>query len=355
MRTDHVRNLLLWLGLSAVPACAAGSGPGAQPPERSTNQAQPAPPIEAELRASPPVPGAPPAGAGSAAAVPGTSPAPGAPAAGAAQPGAAASPAAASGAPAVPVAGGGASPASAPEECVQPPDPELDKESAWSQELGQRLERELATLERCSADLPADDDDEHALTLRLVYRKDGTAVSQHVVTSTPSACAASECIKQGLAGVRSPALLLDKASIDLRLALARDRAPERRTEPTDPLTPEALPENAEGCVDPEVARLSRTTVREIVATAHDELTRCYGEALQRDHAATGKVNFEFVIGQDGAVAEAWARQATLPDCEAIRCMLGQFRALRFPEPVGRSVRVIYPINYLLEQSPVTLR
>jgi hypothetical protein len=36
-------------------------------------------------------------------------------------------------------------------------------------------------------------------------------------------------------------------------------------------------------------------------------------------------------------------------------MLVQFRALSFPEPVGRSVRVIYPINYVLEQQSVTLR
>ena len=40
-----------------------------------------------------------------------------------------------------------------------------------------------------------------------------------------------------------------------------------------------------------------------------------------------------------------------PSCAAIDCMLGHFRALSFPEPVGRSVRVIYPINYVLEQQP----
>jgi len=255
-------------------------------------------------------------------------------------------------APAV-AATGAAATASDLSECVVSPDPELDKEQPWSRELGQVLERQLAKLGRCSAELPAGD--EETLTLRLVYAKDGSPISQHVVTSTPGACAASECLKQGLAGVRSLPLLIDKASIDLRLALARGHAPERRSEPMDPLTPESLPESGEGCVDPDVARLSRATVREIVATSHDELTQCYGQALQRDHSLTGKVNFEFVIGQNGAVTEAWAREATLGDCEAIRCMLGQFRALHFPEPVGRSVRVLYPISYLLEQSPVTLR
>jgi hypothetical protein len=252
----------------------------------------------------------------------------------------------------VPVSPANAPLASAALECVVPPDPELDKESAWSRELGQRLERALSKLQSCNAGLPPE---EQALTLRLVYAKDGSPLSQHVVTSTPGACAASECLKRGLASVRSPTLLIDKASIDLSLALAPDRAPERRTEPTDPLTPEPMPENTSGCVDADVARLSRVKVREVVSTAYPDLKQCYGQGLQRDHALSGRVDFEFIIGQDGSVSEAWAREASLRDCDAIRCMLAELRTLHFPEPVGRSVRVLYPINYLLEPSAVTLR
>jgi hypothetical protein len=334
MLNDDARNVILYLGLSLA-ACAAGSGSGAHPPEggSAAPPATPAP-FEATLRASPPDAPSPAPGAASPAPVtPGTACA-----------------AAASG----PVASA-ATPAPAPSEsmeCVVPPDPELDKESSWSREIGQRLERALATLQSCSAELTADDE---SLTLRLVYASDGSPVSQHVVTSTPGACAASECLKRGLASVRSPALIIDKASIDLNLSLARHRAPERSIEPVDPLTPEPLAPDAEGCVDPEVARLSRVAVRQIVSTTHRELQKCYGQGLQRNHSLTGKVNFVLVIGHDGAVSEAWAREATLGDCEAIQCMLTQFRGLHFPEPVGRSVRVLYPINYLLEQSPVTLR
>lgn len=233
-----------------------------------------------------------------------------------------------------------------------PPDPELDKESSWSREVGKRLERELAKLQSCNAGLP---EEEQALTLRLVYAKDGSPVSQHVVASTTGACAASECLKQALAKVRSPTLLIDTASIDLSLALAPNHPPERRSEPSDPLTPESLPGGAEGCADADVARLSRATVREVVSTAYQDLKTCYGKGLERNHALAGRVDFEFVIGRDGAVSEAWARDATLSDCEAIRCMLAEFRELHFPEPVGRSVRVLYPINYLLEPSSVTLR
>jgi hypothetical protein len=237
--------------------------------------------------------------------------------------------------------------------CVHPPDPELEKESAWSRETTGRLVEVLPQLRRCSLDLAADDP--ARVTLRLVYAKDGAPISQHVVASTSNGCSVSECIKQQLATVRSPRLLIDKASIDLTLSLARGAVPQRVNEAVDPLTPDAATVSSNACVDPEVARLSQTAVREIVSSTYDQLQVCYSQALARNHSATGKVTFEFVIGQNGGVAEAWAREATLHDCAAIDCMLNQFRALRFPEPVGRSVRVIYPINYVLEQQPVTLQ
>jgi hypothetical protein len=236
--------------------------------------------------------------------------------------------------------------------CLEPPDPELDQESPWSRDVGQRLEQVLPALRRCTLDL--DPEDEASITLRLVYGKDGSPISQHVVTSTSNACAASECLKQELSAVRSPRLLIDKASIDLTLALARNAVPVRVQQPVDPLTPEDAV-SANGCVDAEVARLSQAAVRKIVSTSYDELQNCYGEALTRNHSATGKVTFEFVIGQNGAVSAAWARDATLQDCPAIECMLAQFRGLSFPEPVGRSVRIIYPIAYVLEQQPMQLR
>jgi hypothetical protein len=237
--------------------------------------------------------------------------------------------------------------------CLEAPDPDLDKESPWSRELGQRLQQVLPALRRCTLDLAPED--EASITLRLVYARDGAPISQHVVTSTSNACAASECLKRELSTVHSPRLFIDKASIDLTLALTRDGVPVRVQQPVDPLTPDDAAVNANGCVDADVARLSQATVRKIVSTSYDDLQKCYGEALTRNHSAAGKVTFEFVIGQNGAVSEAWARDATLQDCPAIECMLSQFRALNFPEPVGRSVRVIYPISYVLEQEPMQLR
>jgi hypothetical protein len=236
---------------------------------------------------------------------------------------------------------------------VQPTDPELDKESSWSRELGGLIQRQLPKLRHCSLGMAPED--EGQITLRLVYDKNGSPISQHVVTSTSSACAARECLEQGLSAVRAPELLIEQASIDVTLSLSRGSVPTRLNTPVDPLTPEEPGVNAGGCVDPEIAKLSQSTVREVVSTTYDQLEACYGQALMRDHSASGKVTFEFVIGRNGKVSQAWASDATLRDCGAIDCMLSRFRELDFPEPVGRSMRVIYPISYVLEQSPVTLR
>lgn len=295
----------------------SGGSEGARAPQPTA-----APPVEAELRAAPPV----------------------------AAESSSAQASSAQGAPFLPPA---SSQPAGPLECVQLTDPELDKESSWSRELGQMLERQLPRLRSCTQDLAPDDEGE--ITLRLVYDKGGAPVSQHVVTSTSNACAAAECLQRELSSVKAPELVIDQAAIDLTLGLKRGAVPERLSHPVDPLTPDGPTVRAEGCVDEAVARLSQSKVREVVSSTYDELQACYGQALMRDHSASGKVNFEFVIGRNGRVADAWVSEATLRDCAAIECMVGHFRALSFPEPVGRSVRVIYPINYVLEQSPMTLR
>lgn len=235
---------------------------------------------------------------------------------------------------------------------MAPPDPELDAESPWSKQLGQLLSAELPKLSRCTQGLSSED--EAPVTLRFVYGQDGSAISQHVLHSTPAACPATECLKRELARVKSPKLLIERSSYDLALVLRRGAAPERASGPVDPLA-EGPVDDPSSCVDPEVLQLSRAAVRDIIATRHDALTACYTQALTRDHQATGNVTFELVIGRQGEVANAQAREATLYDCPAIHCMLDQLRTLAFPSPVGRSVRIIYPVKYALEQAPVMLR
>lgn len=234
-------------------------------------------------------------------------------------------------------------------ECVTGPDAEIDQESPWSKETGARLERLLPSLGACAAGLsePAE------LTMRMVYGPDGKSTSQHVVRSSPAACAMTECLKKGLTQIVSPKLVIERASYDIALVLERGRVRRANT------APDALVDEAESaaahCVDPAIAALSREKIKEVVGSSFTDLKSCYGQALMRNHSAAGNVTFEFVIGPAGEVARAQVRDATLPDCTAIQCMLSEFRTLSFPPPVGRSVRIIYPINYVVEQPPVAMR
>jgi hypothetical protein len=234
-------------------------------------------------------------------------------------------------------------------ECVTGPDPEIEKESPWSKETGERLDRLLPHLGPCTRGLPPG---ETEITLRLVYGPDGSSTSQHVVRSSAAACEVSACLMRELTQVPAPKLLIDRASYDIALVLERGSA--RRAAEAPEVLGEADSDPA-SCVDPAIAALSRAKIKEIVSTSYSDLRTCYGQALMRDHSATGNVTFEFVIGQAGKVARAQVRDATLPDCGAIQCMLSEFRALEFPPPVGRSLRVIYPIKYMINQEPVALK
>jgi len=238
-----------------------------------------------------------------------------------------------------------------PLECVTGVDPELDKESPWSKETGERLNRQLERLGPCTRGLPPG---ETELTLRMVYGPDGFSTSQHVVRSSAAACDVSACVMRELAQVPSPKLSIDRASYDLSLVLQRGAA-RRAPEAPDVLAEDLEDTGGGSCVDPAITALSRTKIREVVSTTFPDLKQCYGQALMRDHAAKGNVTFEFVIGQGGKVARAQIREATLPDCAAIQCMLAEFRGLEFPAPVGRSVRIVYPISYVVEQSPVKIQ
>src|SRR5688572_28852890 len=201
-----------------------------------------------------------------------------------------------------------------PLECVTGPDPEIDQESPWSKETGARLDRLLPNLSACAKGLSEPGE----LTMRLVYGPDGKSISQHVVRSTPSACAASECLRKGLTQIVSPKLVIDRASYDIALVLERgtirraDGAPDSLVDETEP--------GAASCVDPAVTALSRAKIKEVVGSSFTDLKSCYGQALMRNHSAAGNVTFEFVIGPGGEVARAQVRDATLPDCTAIQCM-----------------------------------
>jgi hypothetical protein len=52
-----------------------------------------------------------------------------------------------------------------------------------------------------------------------------------------------------------------------------------------------------------------------------------------------------VIARSGAVQEAHPVCTTLPDDTAVRCIANGFAHLKFPEPSGGIVTVVYPIMF----------
>jgi hypothetical protein len=98
---------------------------------------------------------------------------------------------------------------------------------------------------------------------------------------------------------------------------------------------------------------------------------CYEEGRERDPALEGKIAVQFVIGLDGMVstaaeihdappsrpapgrlADAMKGQVDaprFPDPKVIECVVTRFKELRFPEPQGGIVTVVYPVIFSSEK------
>ncbi len=235
--------------------------------------------------------------------------------------------------------------------CVTPLDPKLEDESPWQEDLGKRIDEVLEGADPCHVGMAPEETG--WLALRLLYDETGQPTSQHVISATPSGCAAARCLTEKVANIHAAGLKPGQAGYyDLGLLLEGGERPLRSPYPVDPLGGEAEPA---ACVDPEIARLSRSKVREAIGDTHKGLKQCYDRALVRNHSAEGKVTFELLISRSGAVERAFATESTLYDCEAIECMLGKFRELDFPPPLGRTLRVRYPVTYTVQQYSVRLQ
>jgi TonB family protein len=100
------------------------------------------------------------------------------------------------------------------------------------------------------------------------------------------------------------------------------------------------------CHDDSVpGRLDPEQIQQVVRSHYGEFHRCYVDALGRNPDAGGKVTVRCVIDAQGTVTRARVQEATLADCEAVRCILRGFRELSFPPPNGGTVGVVYPILF----------
>jgi len=64
------------------------------------------------------------------------------------------------------------------------------------------------------------------------------------------------------------------------------------------------------------------------------------------------VRVRFVIQATGKVADVGdAGESTLPDTDAVKCMMHEFGKLSFPRPEGGIVTVVYPLVFNVDASP----
>jgi hypothetical protein len=100
------------------------------------------------------------------------------------------------------------------------------------------------------------------------------------------------------------------------------------------------------------ARLPPHVIQGAVRSHYSALRACYEQGLARDPNLSGKLQVRFVISRTGAVSHlAAAPETSLPDADAVQCMLRVFEQMTFPEPAGGIVTVVYPIQFQPDSSP----
>ena len=75
------------------------------------------------------------------------------------------------------------------------------------------------------------------------------------------------------------------------------------------------------------------------------LRRCYEDGLAARASLAGRVATRFVVERDGTVSSVTDAGSTLPDPNVLACIFTAFRGMRFGDPRGGKVTVVYPIQF----------
>ncbi|HVH45879.1 MAG TPA: AgmX/PglI C-terminal domain-containing protein [Labilithrix sp.] len=90
-------------------------------------------------------------------------------------------------------------------------------------------------------------------------------------------------------------------------------------------------------------RLPAEVIQRIVRQNFGRFRLCYEAGLRSNPGLTGRVVTKFVIGRDGAVAQAQDAGSDIPSQEVVSCVVRSFNNLSFPQPQGGIAMVTYPI------------
>jgi hypothetical protein len=98
-------------------------------------------------------------------------------------------------------------------------------------------------------------------------------------------------------------------------------------------------------------RLPPETIQQVVRDNFGRVRACYERGLARNKSLAGAVRVRFVIETSGKVGEVGdAGESTLPDPEAVKCIVREFGTLSFPRPEGGVVTVVYPLIFRADDS-----
>ena len=105
---------------------------------------------------------------------------------------------------------------------------------------------------------------------------------------------------------------------------------------------DALPGGAERNAG---GRLAPEVIQNVVRQNFGRFRTCYEEALKRKPKLEGTVTVKYAIEPNGSTQGAADEGSTLPDLDAIQCVVHGFSALSYPPPQGGYVTVVYPIAF----------
>jgi hypothetical protein len=91
--------------------------------------------------------------------------------------------------------------------------------------------------------------------------------------------------------------------------------------------------------------LAPEVIQHVVREHFGTFRRCYEDGLRKDGNLHGRITTKFIIDKNGAVPMVADGGSDLPDRDVVQCVVRGFGSLRFPQPDGGMVTVVYPIQF----------
>ena len=94
--------------------------------------------------------------------------------------------------------------------------------------------------------------------------------------------------------------------------------------------------------------LDKSVIQAAVQKKIGKLKFCYMDALSSAPQLAGRVDFKFIINEDGSLKSVKVEKSELKAPTAEACMLAHLQKTTFPQPKGGIVVVRYPIIFQME-------